>query len=96
MRIEVANAGDALKPDMFADVVLRRELGDALFVPESVVLRPGERQIVFLDLGDGTLVPREIETVGARRGRLRRALAGSPRATGSSPRRTSSSTPSRA
>jgi Cu(I)/Ag(I) efflux system membrane fusion protein len=65
VRIEVANEGYALKPDMFADVVLRRELGDALFVPESAVLRPGERRIVFLDLGDGTLAPREIET-GAR------------------------------
>jgi multidrug efflux pump subunit AcrA (membrane-fusion protein) len=65
VRIEVANGDYALKPDMFADVVLRRELGDALFVPESAVLRPGERRIVFLDLGDGRLAPREIET-GAR------------------------------
>ena len=65
VRIEVANEDYALKPDMFADVVLRRELGDALFVPESAVLRPGDRQIVFLDLGDGRLEPREIET-GAR------------------------------
>jgi Cu(I)/Ag(I) efflux system membrane fusion protein len=65
VRIEVANGDYALKPDMFADVVLRRELGDALFVPESAVLKPGGRQIVFLDLGDGRLAPREIET-GAR------------------------------
>ena len=65
VRIEVANEGYALKPDMFADVVLRRELGDALFVPESAVLRPGERRIVFLDLGDRGLAPREIE-IGAR------------------------------
>ena len=65
VRIEVANEDYALKPDMFGDVVLRRELGDALFVPESAVLKPGDRQIVFLDLGDGRLAPREIET-GAR------------------------------
>jgi RND family efflux transporter MFP subunit len=65
VRIEVANGDSALKPDMFADVVLRRELGDALFVPESAVLKPGERQLVFLDRGDGRLEPREIET-GAR------------------------------
>jgi multidrug efflux pump subunit AcrA (membrane-fusion protein) len=65
VRVEVANADYALKPDMFADVVLRRELGDALFVPESAVLKPGDRQIVFLDRGDGRLEPREIET-GAR------------------------------
>jgi RND family efflux transporter MFP subunit len=65
VRIEVANGDYALKPDMFADVVLRRELGDALFVPESAVLKPGDRQIVFVDRGDGRLEPREIET-GAR------------------------------
>jgi Cu(I)/Ag(I) efflux system membrane fusion protein len=65
VRIEVANEDYALKPDMFADVVLRRELGDALFVPESAVLKPGDRLLVFLDRGDGRLEPREIET-GAR------------------------------
>ena len=65
VRIEVANGDYALKPDMFADVILRRELGDALFVPESAVLKPGDRQLVFLDRGDGRLEPREIVT-GAR------------------------------
>jgi multidrug efflux pump subunit AcrA (membrane-fusion protein) len=62
VRVEVANGDYALKPDMFADVVLHRELGDALFVPESAVLKPGDRQIVFVDLGDGRLQPREIQT----------------------------------
>jgi Cu(I)/Ag(I) efflux system membrane fusion protein len=65
VRIEVANGDYALKPEMFADVVLRKELGDALFVPESAVLKPGERRLVFLDKGDGRLEPREIQT-GAR------------------------------
>ena len=74
VRIEVANEGYALKPDMFADVVLRRELGDALFVPESAVLRPGDRRIVFLDLGDGTARPARDRDRGARRGRIRRPL----------------------
>jgi RND family efflux transporter MFP subunit len=65
VRIEVENGDYVLKPDMFADVVLRRELGDALFVPESAVLKGGDRSIVFLDLGDGRLAPREVQT-GAR------------------------------
>lgn len=65
VRIEVENGDYVLKPDMFADVVLRRDLGDALFVPESAVLKAGDRPIVFLDLGDGRLAPRQIET-GAR------------------------------
>jgi Cu(I)/Ag(I) efflux system membrane fusion protein len=60
VRIEVPNADAVLKPDMFADVVLRRDLGEALFVPESAVLKTGERRLVFLDLGDGRLEPREL------------------------------------
>jgi multidrug efflux pump subunit AcrA (membrane-fusion protein) len=62
VRIEVPNEDSVLKPDMFADVVLHRELGESLFVPESAVLKPGDRQLVFVDLGDGRLQPREIQT----------------------------------
>jgi len=62
VRVEVPNQDTALKPDMFVDVLLRRDLGRALFVPESAVLKPGDRRIVFLDRGDGRLEPREITT----------------------------------
>ncbi len=65
VRIEVPNQDAALKPDMFADVLLRRDLGTALFVPDSAVLHALDRRIVFLDRGDGRLEPREI-TVGDR------------------------------
>ncbi|HVN51099.1 MAG TPA: efflux RND transporter periplasmic adaptor subunit, partial [Acidimicrobiales bacterium] len=60
VRLEVGNQDAALKPDMFVDVVLRRDLGRQLFVPESAVLRAGERRIAFLDRGDGRLEPREV------------------------------------
>ncbi len=60
VRIELPNSDIALKPDMFVDVLLRRDLGTQLFVPESAVLRAGERRIVFLDRGEGRLEPREI------------------------------------
>jgi Cu(I)/Ag(I) efflux system membrane fusion protein len=62
VRVEVPNGDHVLKPDMFADVVLRRQLGESLFVPESAVLKPGDRQLVFVDLGDGRLEPREVKT----------------------------------
>jgi multidrug efflux pump subunit AcrA (membrane-fusion protein) len=65
VRIEVANEGDLLKPDMYADVLLRTDLGAALFVPDSAILKPGDRRLVFLDQGDGRLEPREI-VLGAR------------------------------
>jgi Cu(I)/Ag(I) efflux system membrane fusion protein len=60
VRIEVDNRGGDLKPEMFADVVLRARLGRGLVVPEGAVLSSGERTLAFADLGDGRLEPREL------------------------------------
>jgi multidrug efflux pump subunit AcrA (membrane-fusion protein) len=65
VRIDVANLGGALKPDMFGDVLLRVEDGSGLVVPDSAVIDTGGRTLVFLDRPDGALEPREIAT-GAR------------------------------
>ncbi len=62
VRIELANPGMKLKPDMFADVRLRRELGERLAVPESAVLYAGDSSYVFVDLGEGRLRPQRVET----------------------------------
>ncbi len=67
MRIEVANLDGALKPGMYLDVRLDVSLGRLLAIPESAVLPTGERRIVFVDLGDGRLAPREV-MLGARAG----------------------------
>jgi Cu(I)/Ag(I) efflux system membrane fusion protein len=69
VRVELANPGLQLKPDMYANVELERDLGYRLAVPEQAVLYAGERRFVFLDLGQGRLRPQEIE-VGARAGDL--------------------------
>jgi len=61
VRIDVANQGGALKPDMFGDVVLRVDQGSGLVVPDSAVIDTGDRRLVFLDRPDGTIEPREIE-----------------------------------
>ncbi len=60
VRIEVDNRDDALKPDMFADVLLRTDLGLGVVVPDTAVIDAGDRQIVFLDRSDGRLEPREV------------------------------------
>jgi RND family efflux transporter MFP subunit len=65
VRIEVANEGGALKPDMFTDVMLTTDMGRGLVVPDGAVIDTGERKLVFLDRPDGTIEPREIE-VGVR------------------------------
>ncbi len=64
-RIDVANAGGVLKPDMFVDVSLESAPSAALTVPESAVIPTGERTLVFVDKGDGHYEPREV-ALGAR------------------------------
>ena len=61
VRLEVDNTGSDLKPDMYADVVLRPTLGTGLIVPESAVIQTGNRSIVFVDRGEGRFEPREVE-----------------------------------
>ena len=61
VRVEVDNAGSLLKPDMFADVLLKTDLGSGLVVPEGAVLAAGDRMIAFVDHPDGSLEPREVQ-----------------------------------
>jgi Cu(I)/Ag(I) efflux system membrane fusion protein len=63
VRIEVDNANGLLKPEMFADVELRAAAGRALLVPEGAVIRSGQRNLVFVDEGEGRFSPREV-TIG--------------------------------
>jgi multidrug efflux pump subunit AcrA (membrane-fusion protein) len=64
-RLEVANPGGRLRPGMFAEVRFEVEASpDAVLVPDSAVLRSGERNTVFVALGQGRFAPREV-TLGA-------------------------------
>lgn len=75
--ILVSNPGRKLRPGMYADVeLLGPEIRNAVVIPLSAVLRTGERDLVFLDLGDGKFAPREVELGVARSGERIRALKG--------------------
>jgi hypothetical protein len=66
VRMEFHNPGLFLKPGMFATVELNAEIEpSALLVPDSAVLRSGEKNTVFVALGDGHFEPREV-TLGTR------------------------------
>ncbi len=66
VRMEFHNPGFFLKPGMFATVEIHAQLEpSALLVPDSAVLRSGEKNTVFVALGDGHFDPREV-TLGAR------------------------------
>jgi Cu(I)/Ag(I) efflux system membrane fusion protein len=75
VRIELANPGLELKPEMYADVTLLTDRGERLVVPEEAVLYAGPRRLVFVDLGEGRLRPQEIE-VGVRSGDSYEVLSG--------------------
>jgi Cu(I)/Ag(I) efflux system membrane fusion protein len=63
VRVELDNQDGALLANMFADVAI--EGGNAqpvVTVPDSAVIDTGDRQVVFLDLGDGRFEPRNVKT----------------------------------
>lgn len=61
VRIELPNKELILKPDMYADVVFDISTGPVLQVPESAVIYTGPRTLVFVDLGQGRLMPKEVQ-----------------------------------
>jgi hypothetical protein len=63
----VNNPGIMLKPGMFVNVDLKSSLGRQLVVPASAVFQTGLRQIVFVDHGDGSIEPKDVQ-LGARVG----------------------------
>ena len=56
-RVAVSNTGSVLKPGMYATVRLSTPVRSALTVPSSAILRSGERDVVFMDMGKGELMP---------------------------------------
>jgi Cu(I)/Ag(I) efflux system membrane fusion protein/cobalt-zinc-cadmium efflux system membrane fusion protein len=60
--IEIENRDKRLEPGMYAEVKIKPVAsGRAVLVPEDAVIRTGERDLVFLDLGEGRFLPREVE-----------------------------------
>jgi multidrug efflux pump subunit AcrA (membrane-fusion protein) len=74
-RVVVANSGSLLKPGMYATVRLSTPSRSALTVPSSALLRTGERNVVFMDMGNGVLMPMDVE-VGRTAGDYTEILAG--------------------
>ncbi len=66
-RIEIDNTDQRLKPKMFVDVELKKDMGMSLLIPEDAVIDTGTRKIVFVKTGPSSFDPRKI-TVGPRIG----------------------------
>ncbi len=61
LRIELENKQGLLKPQMYADVTFRIDRGVKVTVPTSAIIYTGPRRLVFVDLGEGRLRPREVK-----------------------------------
>jgi len=61
VRVELANSGEKLKPQMYANVELQSGYGKQLTVPEEAVLDAGNEQIVFVAHEGGYFEPRQVE-----------------------------------
>ena len=70
VRVALANADGALKPGMFAKVLLAGSTGEpreGIYVPAAAVQRDGEGSVAFVPVGDAAFQLRELE-IGARSG----------------------------
>ena len=61
VRVELPNPDGALKPGMFADIVITHPMGEGLLVPTSAVIRTGERDIAFRVESNDRFVPVEVQ-----------------------------------
>jgi RND family efflux transporter MFP subunit len=75
VRLQFDNPGFALKPDMYGQVELQTGGMRKLVVPETAVLNSGDRQVVFLDRGEGHFEPRAVK-IGAQTGGRIEILSG--------------------
>ncbi len=61
VRFEFPNPHGKLKPEMYANVEIKVQLGRKLAVPEGAIIDTGIRQLAIVDKGSGYFEPREVK-----------------------------------
>jgi RND family efflux transporter MFP subunit len=61
VRIDIPNPKSQLRPGMYANVEVKIDDGEGLTIPVQAALPTGERMLVFLDRGQGKLLPRYVK-----------------------------------
>lgn len=74
-RLEIQNPDQTLKPGMFVNAEIQKNLGRSLVIPDDAVIDTGKRNIVFIRQPGGVFAPREL-TVGPRIGQQFVVLSG--------------------
>ena len=75
VRFTIKNPSGELKPQMFANVGIRINMGRRLVVPDDAVIDTGARQIIYVDKGEGFFEPREVR-LGLKADGMTEVLAG--------------------
>jgi Cu(I)/Ag(I) efflux system membrane fusion protein len=75
VRIDLANSNHHLRPGMYVNAELIVDHGKRLTIPVSAVMPTGKRSLVFLDRGEGKLLPRFVR-LGRKVGSLYEVLSG--------------------
>lgn len=76
VRIILPNPNLSLRPDMYVDArIITSPKKGALSVPKSSVIRSGDRDLVFVALGEGRFIPHEVK-VGVEAGSYYEILQG--------------------
>jgi len=75
VRVQFDNPGFTLKPDMFGDAEISTGGARKLVVPETAVLNSGDRQVVFVDRGEGRFEPHNV-IIGAQSGGVIEIISG--------------------
>lgn len=65
VKAEILDPKGLLKPDMFVNVSITSNLGDALVVPDSAIIHTESKDLVFVVSDNGRFEPREV-TLGVR------------------------------
>ena len=61
VRIDIPNPKAQLRPGMYANIEVKIDNGEGLTIPVQAALPTGERMLVFLDRGQGKLLPRYVQ-----------------------------------
>lgn len=69
-RIALENPRFQLRPEMFGNVEIETAPRTGLVIPEDALIVTGRREVVFVALGKGRLIPREVETGRHQAGRV--------------------------
>lgn len=62
VRTLLDNSEGLLRPEMYANAMIKIDLGEGLAVPKEAIFNTGKEKIVFVSLGEGRYEPRMVET----------------------------------